>query len=349
MEETTKKKLGGHIMRLIAQAEWRNSNATEETAPAPRTQEHATAARQGKQSMTLHKSIAGNEGLATAHVKAPAPESGVNNRYSRNFIPKLQLNDLLDVKLPIDHGASIEETKSVIMQIRKPIDENRIKDFVGGERFRDWLISDSSDALVVNNCSVNLSPGADGVSLLTELILLLYEQLSKDEEAFTIMHLCAKQPANNDKMTTMQRMIRYMTSELYGYDRDHWKRQDFVLKFSKGIRRYNPRNNKSDEEAHLIIDLFMDMLPKAQKGQVIYILIDGFDFIEKDQSVVNRRNVWQFFECLYDSIRDLQNSDESNPVIKVMITYHKTCPENTRDYWGEFVADLPQPPKAARR
>lgn len=273
----------------------------------------------------------------------------MNNRYSRNYIPKLPLNDLLDVKLPIYHDTSIDEMKNDIKQIRKLIDENGIKDFVKGERFRDWLISDSSDALVVDDCSVNLSLRADGVSLLTELTLSLYEQLSKDEEAFAIMHLCTDRPTDNEKMTIMQRMIRYLTSELYGYDRGHWEKQDFVLQFSKGIRGYNPRNNKSDEKVHLIIDLFIDMLSEAQQGQAIYISIDGFDFIEKDKSEVNQRNFWQFFECLCDLIKDLQNSDRSNPIIKVLITYHKTCPDNTRVYWGEFVADLPQSSKAARR
>lgn len=312
-----------------------------QAVPPTRKKGHATAKVHKVPSVTRQDSITGKECQASAEAKAPAPPSGVNNRFSREYVPK-PLNQLLNVKLQIDHSAAIEKMKSAIKQIQEPIYENRIKDFVRGKRFGDWLTSEESDALVVNNHSVNLSP--DGVSLLTEFTLLLYEQLSilpKDEEAFTFMYFCAQYPATVKKMTTMRRMMQDLTSELYGYDCEHWDKQDFVREFSRSIREYNPENDNGDEKNNLLIDLFHDMLKEAQRGQAVYILIDGFDFVERDKSGVNQRDFWEFYECLYGMIEKLRNLDWSCPLIKVLVTYHETCPPDTRGYWKEYAVDLP--------
>jgi hypothetical protein len=290
------------------------------------------------------------QGHATAEAKTSAPESGFKNRFSRNYIPELPLNHLLDVKFPINHSAAIERIKGAIKQIPKPIYENRIKDFVRGERFKTWLTSDSSDALVVNNDSVNLSPAAKGVSLLTEITLLLHAKLSilpKGDEAFTFMYLCAQWPETIGKMTTMRRMSRYLTSELYVNDCERWDKQDFVREYvSKNIHVHDPKNDKGDEKNHLLIHLFIKMLEETQQGQVVYILIDGFDLVERDEPKVNQEDCWQFLTCVYDLFEYLNNLDRSRPVLKLFITYHETCPD-TRSYWKDFAADLPEQPRTA--
>ena len=121
------------------------------------------------------------------------------------------------------------------------------------------------------------------------------------------MYLCAQYPATDGKLTTIRRMMQNLTLELYGYDCEHWDKQDFVRNFSKEFREHNPDNDNGDKKNHLLIDLFIEMLPEAQQGQAIYILIDGFDFVERDEPEVNRRDFWQFLTCLYDLIEDLCN------------------------------------------
>lgn len=65
--------------------------------PVRKIQEHATAAGDGEQTATRHDSITGTEWLATA----PAPAPGSNNQFSRDYIQKAPLNELLIVELPI--------------------------------------------------------------------------------------------------------------------------------------------------------------------------------------------------------------------------------------------------------
>lgn len=302
--------------------------------------------------MTRQRSITGDEWHATAKAREIAPVAGLKRQFSSiedNSTQELPLNHLLADR-PNNHTAAIEKMKSVVEQIPKPIYEDRIKDFVKGKRFKTWLTSKCSDALLVNNDLVNLSPGANTVSLLTELSLLLHGKLSilpKDQKVFTLMYPCAEYPATIGEMTSVRRMLGHLTSQHYDNDIEHWDKQEFVRKYIryirtlKTIREENPA--KGQEKNYLLSDLFIEMLAKAQPGQVIYILIDGFDLIEMDELKVNKSDYWWFLTCFYSLIEELRKSKKPCPIIKLLITYHEACRHETRSYWKNYVVDLPKP------
>lgn len=282
----------------------------------------------------------------------------MNRRFSGivdNATQELPFNNLLGVSVPKDHSEAIEKMKSAIEKIPEPIYEDRIKDLVKGNQFKTWLTSKSSDALLVNNKSMNLSPVAKGVSLLTEFTLLLHEKLSllpKDTKASTLLYLCADFPESTKTMTTMQRMLRYLTSERYVNDRNHWDKLESVRQYID-ILKATIEKIPTDEqqEIEFLIDSLIHMLEETQKGQVIYILIDGLDLVERDKSKVDK-DFEKLLDDLYGLIEDLNKLIEGSkpcPVIKLLMTYHTSCDDSTRKIWNGFVQDMPLPLKEASK
>ncbi|GAM36940.1 hypothetical protein TCE0_022r06434 [Talaromyces pinophilus] len=367
MKENTKRELEEYISQLLSMAAWRKSRRSTNiqgkaiavagpsvgglTVPSTGTGARASVriSSEDRQKADINAQC-----YPTAIARAPAPEFELNRQFSGivdNFTQEMPFNNLLGVNVPKDHSAAIEKMKSAIKEIQEPVHEDRIKDFVKGDQFKTWLTSKSSDALLVNNNSVNLSPMAEGVSILTEFTLLLHEKLSllpKNEKASTLFYLCADFPESTETMTTMQRMLQYLTSEQYVNDREHWDEQESVRQYIRilySIRENDPRNKAN--ETNFLIDSLIHLLDTTQQAQVIYILIDGSDLVEMDERKGNKSDFWWFLECLYSLIDDhrkpkkTKKPDEPTPIIKLFITYHGTCQRETGSYWEDYVVNLP--------
>lgn len=225
------------------------------------------------------------------------------------FIDVLGLRRIINV----DQNSFKKDMESAIADSTRLSSESNLAsatNMMQNERFRNWLMSASSDILLVNGFMMDLNQEQEGASPLTVASCILYSKLVNDPAAFSLLYLCGQHIDYTDPYRGPTGMLRFLIAQLL-----------YANPAQIDTSRYN-HDFVRDLETYQYLALFtlLQDLLISSPCRAIFILIDGLSLLEENH-VADLLALIQVLVNVTGALHQRAARNMGGPVLKVLLTF----------------------------
>ncbi|KAK4693082.1 hypothetical protein P7C71_g4246, partial [Lecanoromycetidae sp. Uapishka_2] len=208
--------------------------------------------------------------------------------------------ELLESLFNVDQKMIEQDLQKIIREGgRSPIkSQSRGHWLLQDAKFQNWLTAGETRGLLVDG---NFD-GNEKISAMSFVCALLIQSLKIAETAITISSFCGLHTRSNDPLSSASGLLRSLISQLLCI-------QDFNL--SSITEEYEEQLHENN--LAYLIDLFQLLVEQLPENRVLFCLVDGIAFYEKNKDKAE-------ICAVLNTLAELANDQGVGPIVKLLVT-----------------------------